>query len=1033
MSDNNHDEKQTHKPKTPQTPFGGWGNQAAGNDEAGGGPRPVVSNADGSQRPADSSELSMPKRNAEEGIKSFSATFGTLKEETPEEKADKVFSAPIDTPAPEEDFTFAAPDAPAEESSAPSEYKYTFSALDESGAPLEESTALTPPEPSTFDAPTPAAPQEPQFTQPAPLDPNDPFAWTPEEAPAADEPRRQAISGETWMATDTSYEDLQNASAAEDTAQQDDSGEVMEEEPAPTVNPFMFGKEEGFKAPPMDASLMDDSASKKNFEFSDTAKAEKESAAQPAAQADAPASPFEFAAFDEDAAAEDETQAAAEPETQTAQHDTPQQDALQNPADEPAPEAEHLGTAETEHGDIMMGEADAEEDAATRAPTPLLMEETPQASQLDTQQPEETAAEAPAETEKKTSFQPYRPSASVEDTQSEETSQDDLPNDFMTASPAPVADEPIAEDTAASHSWTDNTAADEQPTPAEASAEDNAEDSMQSAPATEGITAEHEQPSENPFALQTPPPAPPLPEEEQNPFAAPEAQADYQPEDAPADIYGTPEQTNADLPPEETAFSAPEATEDNQAWSSPAETEQPLPAPRADEIPAEEPPAFDAAGSFTETSADAFAADAFATEQPEAPQEPQPDAWASAEDNNAFANPAESEWQAAAESTTEHVASHSTGDVQSILQGHILWLNSDGKDGRRANFRNANLQGLDLSNNQLAEASFRGANLQGASLNGCDMRGADLSEAQLSSALLTASNLGGTIFSRADLRHAQFSGSDLQAADFSNAQLSGTDLQQLNLASAIFLEADMQGANLTQSSLIGANLRGANLTSANLTAANLSGANCRDVQFTQATLDYAVFEGANLKNTNLQNASLLGADLSSAGDSSPEQRQDTLLAEKEQLAQEWQRVKEYESQVQGLQASLQQREMTLQTERMNAERARREVRAQYENMEQLMQKTHDVMQRHRVHDRLFKYFGVTWFLFTILAAVSVMMFVNALQLGSLSWLELSIVFGGCTLILGLFIATTVRSIKLSNNLKQLLDSYAQFIPHSHNE
>lgn len=1013
MSDNNYDEKQTHKPKTPQTPFGGWGNQAASGDDASGGPRPVVSNEDGSQRPADSNELSMPKRNAEEGIKSFSATFGTVKEETPEEKADKLFSTPIDTPAPEEDFTFAAPAASAEENTEPSEYKYTFSALDESGAPLEETTALT--------SPTPVA-DEPSFSPPAPLAADDPFAWTPEEAPSANEPRRQSIGGETWMATDTSYEDLQNASNTEETAEQDDSGEVMEEDREPAVNPFMFGKEEGFKAPPMDASLMDDSANKKNFEFSDTAKAEQATSEQPPAQEDAPASPFEFAAFTEDAPAEEVAPAAPQPQQEDS---IPQEDALQHSA--PAPEAEHLGTAEAEHGNMMMGESEAEEVPAPHTPpTPLLMEEPAQTDAAA--QPDETIAEQP-QSEKKTSFQPYRPAAPAEDPAPESVGQETMQNDFMTASPAPVADaQPMP--LPATEEIPENTVpADENPFTMPAP----------EAPAqsTEHIDDTQEQPTENPFALQTPPPAPPMPEEqeeEQNPFAAPEAQADFQPEDAPADIYAGAEQASADMPPEETAFSSPEAAENNQEWGSPAETEQPLPAPPADEMPAEEQPAFDAADSFTEPSADAFAADTFATEQPEAPQEAQTDAWASAEDNNAFTDTAESAWQPAAENTTDHSAGGlPPEDVQSILQGHILWLNSDGKDGRRANFRNANLQGLDLSNNQLAEASFRGANLQGASLNGCDMRGADLSEAQLSGASLASSNLGGTIFSRADLRHAQFNGSDLQAADFSNAQLSGTDLQQLNLASAIFLEADMQGANLTQSSLIGANLRGANLTSANLTAANLSGANCRDVQFAQATLDYAVFEGANLKNTNLQNASLLGADLSSAGDSSPEQRQDTLLAEKEQLAQEWQRVKEYESQVQGLQASLQQREMTLQTERMNAERARREVRAQHENMEQLMQKTHEVMQRHRVHDRLFKYFGVTWFLFTILAAVSVMMFVNALQLGSLSWLELSIVFGGCTLIMGLFIATTVRSIKLSNNLKQLLDSYAQFIPHSHNE
>jgi hypothetical protein len=43
---------------------------------------------------------------------------------------------------------------------------------------------------------------------------------------------------------------------------------------------------------------------------------------------------------------------------------------------------------------------------------------------------------------------------------------------------------------------------------------------------------------------------------------------------------------------------------------------------------------------------------------------------------------------------------------------------------------------------------------------------------------------------------------------------------------------------------------------------------------------------------------------------------------------------------------------------------------------------------------------------------------------------LSVVIAGCTLVMGLVIATTIRSIKLSNNLKQLLDLYdTQFPKH----
>lgn len=91
MTDEKQDEKGTQKPKTPQTPFGGWRNAStqSQNSEADKEPRAVVTNEDGSQRPADEADLNMPKYNsneensAEPAIKSFSATFGQVKEEEP--------------------------------------------------------------------------------------------------------------------------------------------------------------------------------------------------------------------------------------------------------------------------------------------------------------------------------------------------------------------------------------------------------------------------------------------------------------------------------------------------------------------------------------------------------------------------------------------------------------------------------------------------------------------------------------------------------------------------------------------------------------------------------------------------------------------------------------------------------------------------------------------------------------------------------------------------------------------------------------
>lgn len=376
---------------------------------------------------------------------------------------------------------------------------------------------------------------------------------------------------------------------------------------------------------------------------------------------------------------------------------------------------------------------------------------------------------------------------------------------------------------------------------------------------------------------------------------------------------------------------------------------------------------------------------------------------------------------------------HLTPDaIQHILQEHALWLSSSGRNGRRANFRSANLRGMDLSQSHLAEASLRGADLSGANLSGSDLHGADLSEAFLSHADLRNTNLTAAILTRVDMRTAAFEGAVMQAADLSTSSLAGANLAGLDFSGAVMQDTDLNGANLSQANLSGTNLRGAHLMNANLSYASLHSANCRDVQFDGAILDYANLESASLKNARMQGASLIGIDITAAEEASDEHRHESLQSERELLQQEWQKLQALESQIQQLQGQMQQREMALQSDRSQVERAKRELRAEYEGMEQLMEKAHEVIARHRLHDRQFKYYGVTWFIFTILAFVSIMLFVKALEISSLDWLSVAIVLGGCTLILGLFIATTMRSIKLSNNLKRLLDVYDQLFPRTNN-
>lgn len=79
-------------------------------------------------------------------------------------------------------------------------------------------------------------------------------------------------------------------------------------------------------------------------------------------------------------------------------------------------------------------------------------------------------------------------------------------------------------------------------------------------------------------------------------------------------------------------------------------------------------------------------------------------------------------------------------DLTLILARHATWRESGGRDGARANLREADLVGADLRG-----ADLRGAILCGADLSNAKLRGAILCEADLSNAILRGAILCGAI------------------------------------------------------------------------------------------------------------------------------------------------------------------------------------------------------------------------------------------------------------------------------------------------
>ncbi len=189
--------------------------------------------------------------------------------------------------------------------------------------------------------------------------------------------------------------------------------------------------------------------------------------------------------------------------------------------------------------------------------------------------------------------------------------------------------------------------------------------------------------------------------------------------------------------------------------------------------------------------------------------------------------------------------------VAAVLAAHREWIDSDGAEGTRADFRGARLRGASLrgavlNRALLEDADLRGANLRGADFQGANLAGANLAGANLSGARLTDASLIEAILSGADLTRAHLVAADLSGADLHRAVLRDVDLSRARLNGTRLSNAQLQGANLIHADLEHADLAGARLTSALLHASN----------FSYANLASARLEGANLTETRLANADL---------------------------------------------------------------------------------------------------------------------------------------------------------------------------------
>lgn len=149
-----------------------------------------------------------------------------------------------------------------------------------------------------------------------------------------------------------------------------------------------------------------------------------------------------------------------------------------------------------------------------------------------------------------------------------------------------------------------------------------------------------------------------------------------------------------------------------------------------------------------------------------------------------------------------------------ILEKHKKWLDSYGKEGRRADFSKWNLSGANLATADLrdalmVQANLGAVNLSQANLSHVDFTEADLQGADLSESLLLEAKLQSANLVDANLSYCELSGCDLELAN-----LEGSNLQR-----AIIRGSDLSGASLVRANLIGAEFHGSDLTQADFTDA----------------------------------------------------------------------------------------------------------------------------------------------------------------------------------------------------------------------
>lgn len=196
-------------------------------------------------------------------------------------------------------------------------------------------------------------------------------------------------------------------------------------------------------------------------------------------------------------------------------------------------------------------------------------------------------------------------------------------------------------------------------------------------------------------------------------------------------------------------------------------------------------------------------------------------------------------------------------ELEKSLSLHKLWLDTDGKDGKKAVLKRHDLRKIDLRGKDLRKIELRQSNMAFAKLDGANLAGASIGDVNLFKASMEDCNLSGANapnsdfsgvnanrvkFQAANLRAANLSKSQLEDSDFNSATLNQVDFRNAVLDRSNFRKAKLENARFNNSFLIGANLSRAILINSNFSSTNITGVTLYENQLNGWIIDNVICE-----------------------------------------------------------------------------------------------------------------------------------------------------------------------------------------------